>query len=143
LYEILTNILLSRFSPYIDEMIGYYQCGFRRNRLTTDQIVCIRQILEKKCDYNETVLQLFEDFKKAYDSVRRKVLHSNLIEFGVPMKQVRLIKLCLKETYNKVLVGKHLSDNFPIQNDLKQEDILTPLLFKFDIVYAIRRVQEN
>jgi hypothetical protein len=47
-YKILSNILLSRLSPYIDEIIGDHQCGFRRNRSTTDQIFCIRQILEKK-----------------------------------------------------------------------------------------------
>jgi hypothetical protein len=38
---------LSKLSPYIDEIIGDHQCGFRRNRSTTDQIFCIRQILEK------------------------------------------------------------------------------------------------
>jgi hypothetical protein len=59
--------------------------GFDVNR-TTEQIVCIRQILEKKWEYNETVHQLFIDFMKAYDSVRREVLYSVLIEFVVPMK---------------------------------------------------------
>jgi hypothetical protein len=54
------------------------------------------QILEKKWEYNETVHQLFVDFKKAYDSVRKEVLYSILIEFGVPVKLVRLIKMCLK-----------------------------------------------
>jgi hypothetical protein len=63
---------------------------------------------EKKWGYNETVHQLFIDFKKAYDSVRREVLYNILIEFGVPMKLVRLIKMCLNETYRKVRVGKHL-----------------------------------
>jgi hypothetical protein len=38
------------------------------------------------------------------------------------MKPVRLIKMCLNETHRKVRVGKHLSDNFPIQNGLKQGD---------------------
>jgi hypothetical protein len=31
-YKILSNILLSRLSPYIDEIIVDHQCGFRRNR---------------------------------------------------------------------------------------------------------------
>jgi hypothetical protein len=35
--------------------------------------------------YNETVHQLFVDFKEAYDSVRREVLYNILIELGVPM----------------------------------------------------------
>jgi hypothetical protein len=36
-----------------------------------------------------------------------------------------------------------LFDNFPIQNGLKQGDVLSPLLFNFASVYAIRKVQEN
>jgi sorting nexin-29 len=86
-YEMLSNIILSRLSLYIDEIGGGHHCGLRRNRSTTDQIFCIRQILEKKWKYNETVYQLFIDFKKAYDSVRKE-------EFGVPMKLVGLIKTC-------------------------------------------------
>jgi hypothetical protein len=69
-YTVLSNILLSRLSPYVDEIIGNHQCGFRRNRSTTDQIFSIHQILKKKLEYDETVHQLFIDFKKAYDSVR-------------------------------------------------------------------------
>jgi hypothetical protein len=42
--------------------------------VTTDQIFCICQMLEKKLEYSETVHQLFKDFKKAYDSLRREVL---------------------------------------------------------------------
>jgi hypothetical protein len=56
---------------------------------------------------------------KAYDSVRRgEVLYNIHIEFGVPMKLVRSIKMCLNETYSKVHIGKQLSDRFPIQNGL-------------------------
>jgi hypothetical protein len=46
-HKILSNILLSRLILYADEIIGDHQCGFRRNSSTTDQIFCIRQILEK------------------------------------------------------------------------------------------------
>jgi hypothetical protein len=45
----------------------------------------------RKWEYNETVYQLFVDFKTASDSVRREILYNILIEFGVPMKVVRLI----------------------------------------------------
>jgi hypothetical protein len=62
-YKILSNILLSRPIPYPDEITGEHQCGFRRNRSTTDQIFYIRHILEKKWEYNGTVHQLFIDFK--------------------------------------------------------------------------------
>jgi hypothetical protein len=58
------------------------------------------------------------------------------------MKLVRLIKICLNETYSKVHIGSHLS-KFPIQNSLKQEDALSPLLFNLALESASRKVQEN
>jgi hypothetical protein len=61
-YKMLLNIPLSRLSPYIDEIIGDQQCGFRHNRSTTDQTFCIHRIQEKTWEYNETVHQLFIDF---------------------------------------------------------------------------------
>jgi hypothetical protein len=130
-YTILSSIPLSRLIPYAEEVIGDHQCGFRRNRSTTDHIFCIRQILEKKREYNEAVHQLFIDFKKACDSVRREVLYDILMEFGVPKKLVRLIKMCLTETYSRVRVGKTLSDVFPIRNGLKQGDTLSYFVFQF------------
>jgi hypothetical protein len=36
-----------------------------------------------------------------------------------------------------------LSDNFPIQNSLKQGDALPPLFFSSALEYAIRKVQKN
>jgi hypothetical protein len=115
---------------------GYFaSVGFR----TTDHIFCVCQILEKKWEYKQAVHQLFVDFKKAYDSVRREVLYNILTEFGVPLKLVRLIKMCLNEAYSRVRVDKYLSDRFPIKNGLKQKDALSPLLFSVALEYAIRR----
>jgi len=45
-------------------------------------------MLQRKWEYNEEVQQLFIDFKKAYDSVRRDVLYKIIIEFGVTRKLV-------------------------------------------------------
>jgi hypothetical protein len=79
----------------------------------------------------------FIDFKKAYDSVRREALYNIFIEFVIPKKLVRLIKMCLTETYSRVWVGKNLSKMFPITNGLKQGDTLSPLLFNFVLEYVI------
>ena len=70
-------------------------------------------------------------------------MHNILIEFGIPMKLVRPIKMCPNATYNRVQVGKHLSDMFPIMNGFKKADALLPLLFNFALKHAIRRVQVN
>jgi hypothetical protein len=59
------------------------------------------------------------------------------------MKGIKIIKMCLHETYSTVGIGKDLPDKFPIQNGLKQVDALSPLFFNFVLEYAIRTVQEN
>jgi hypothetical protein len=61
--------------------------------------------------------------------------------FGVPLKLVRLIKMCLNETYGEVRIVKHLSDNFTSQNGLKQGDALSLRLLTFSLECAIKKVQ--
>jgi hypothetical protein len=67
-------------------------------------------------------------FKKAYDSIRMEGLYNILVELGVPMKLFRLIKMWLNEKCSKLYIRKDLSDNFPIENGLKQGDALSPLI---------------
>ena len=56
------------------------------------------------------------------------MLYKILIEFSIPRKLVRLIKMSLTETYSRVRVGKNVSDKFPISNGLKQGDALSATL---------------
>jgi hypothetical protein len=44
--------------------------------------------------WNETVHQPFIDLKKTHYSLRTEVLYIVVIEFGIPMKLIRLIKMC-------------------------------------------------
>jgi hypothetical protein len=74
--------------------------------------VCARV---RACIYNQSTMRQFInfhrfhiDFKKAYDSVGRKLLYI-FAEFVVPIKLIRLIKMCLNETYSKVHISKLLS----------------------------------
>jgi hypothetical protein len=91
-YKILSNTLLSKLIPYAEEIFEDHQCGFQCNRSTSDHTYVYSafiKYLRKKWKYNEAVHQLYIDFKKTYDSVRREVLYNILIEFGIPMKLVR------------------------------------------------------
>ena len=113
------------------ENVWGHHSGFRRNRSNTDHIFCIRQKLEKIYEYDEGVNQLFVDFKKSYDSVRREVLHNILMECCIPMKMLTLIKMCLNETYSRVWVGQILFWHIYIYIHtmaLKQETIYIAIL---------------
>jgi hypothetical protein len=80
--------------------------------------------MREKWEYNVTVPQLFINLKETYVSVRREVLYSILIKFGISKNLVDLITICLYETFNAAGVGKNLFESFPVQNGLKQGDAL-------------------
>jgi len=100
----------------------------------SNTILCISKILEKKSVYVEAVHLLFIDFKRACDSVRREVFYNMLIEFGFPVKLVRLIEMCLNETYSRVRVGKNLSDMFHYWEFFKTRCSMT---FAFQLCFRI------
>jgi hypothetical protein len=60
-------------------------------------------------EYIETLHQIFIAIKKGHNAVRKQVLYSFLIEFGLPMKPVRLITICLTGMYSKLCIGEQFS----------------------------------
>jgi hypothetical protein len=59
------------------------------------------------------------------------------------MKLVRLIKMCLTETYRRGRAAKNLPDMFPIRNISKQGDSLSPWLCNLALEYAFKTVRLN
>jgi hypothetical protein len=92
-------------------------------------------------EYIEAVYQPL-GFKKAYDSVRRKILYILSLSWYLH-ETSNTLKICLNDTYGRVRVGKLLSDMFPIRNGLKQGGALSPLFFNSAAEHAIGRVQVN
>jgi hypothetical protein len=70
-------------------------------------------------------------------------LYNILIEFWVPMKLVRLIKMCLNETYTIVRIGKYFFDNSFYSEWSKTRRCFNYTVLNFALEYAIRKVQEN
>ena len=66
-----------------------------------------------------------------------------MLEFGIPKKLVRLIRMCLSGTKSRVRVGRQFLDTFEIHNALKQGDALPPLLFNFVLEHAIKSLEEK
>ena len=83
-YKILSSIILERLKLYSEEILGEYQCSFRPQRRTMDEVFVVRQILEKFYSHDIGLHILFIDFKKAFDTIKQKKLLESLASFGIP-----------------------------------------------------------
>ena len=57
-------------------IIGDHWYGFRSNRLSADNILCIGQILKTEWEHSEMVHQVFIGFNNAFDSDSRDDLYN-------------------------------------------------------------------
>ena len=111
-YKILSSVLCERLKPFVNKLIGSYQCGFRPGKSTIDQIFTLRQILEKTQEKQIDTHHLFVDFKAAFDSPNREHLYATMSEFGIPVKLIRLCEMTLKNAQCVVKVGSDLTEPF-------------------------------
>jgi hypothetical protein len=110
----LSNIILEQLKEYLQEILGEYQCGFRPQRRTMDQILVVRHILEKLYAHYIDLHLLFIDFKKAFDSINQKELMESLVSFGIPNKTEQLVKMTLEGAQAKVIVDGKIGNPFVI-----------------------------
>jgi sorting nexin-29 len=111
-YKVFSNILFERLQPYVEKIIGSYQCGFRSGKSTSDQIHTVRQIMEKMGEYGVSTFYLFMGFKAAYDISNRNELFKTMEEFALPGKLRRLVELTLENIRCKVKTQNGISAPF-------------------------------
>lgn len=137
-YKILASLIKDKLTGYAEKIIGDYQCGFRCNRSVTDQIFTLKQVQSNCYEYKQTIYALFVDFKQAYDSINRERLYEIMKKLGVPTKLVRLVKMTLEGSTNKVSYNGETSDAFIVRQGLRQGDPLSTVLFNVALEKIIR-----
>jgi hypothetical protein len=98
----------------------------------------IRQILQKIWEFNKDAYILFEDFKKAYDSIHRASLINIFRDFKFPKKLVNLVETSINGTKIKVKLANMLSHPVEVVTGLRQGDALSPILFNLVLEKIIR-----
>jgi hypothetical protein len=81
-----------------EKITGEYQCGFRSNRSTTDQLFVIREMIEKSYEYGIELHMLFVDFRQAFDSVNRRRLYEVMEWMKILDKLIRLTRMTMNTT---------------------------------------------
>lgn len=128
-------------TPFVNEIIGGYRCGFIRNMSTIDHIFFIWQILDIKRNVMEQYICRSWILRKPM--MKWEVLYNILIEFEIRNKLFILIKL--HKVSSRICTGKHLYVwFFSIHYGLKQGNVLSRLPFiYFALEYVINEVQHN
>jgi sorting nexin-29 len=136
-YKILSNVLYERLSLYTEKIVGNYQCGFRPNRSTVEQIFTLRMFFQKTNEYNVTTYHLFIHFKSAYDTVDREKLYEAMKQLKIPDKLIRLVKVSMTDTRNRVKIQDDLPGEIKTDSVLRQGDALACLLFNIALEKVI------
>jgi sorting nexin-29 len=105
-YKIFSSILNERLKIARKKITGEYQCGFRRNKSTIDQLFILRQMTAKHNEHGLDLHILFIDFKQAFDSTNRRILFEAMDKMGIPQKLIRLIRMTMCQTKAKVKIDK-------------------------------------
>ena len=137
-YKLIARVIRNRLRTYHNRLVGEYQGGFREGRSTTDQIFTLKMIQNQAYEQNLSLHVLFVDFMKAYDSVDRSKLYHAMRCLEIPEKLIRLVKMTLNETINKVAAEGRTSEGFRVVKGVRQGDPLSTILFNLVLEAAFR-----
>jgi hypothetical protein len=138
-YKVFAKILTSRLQPFTDKYLQSFQTGFRPGMTTTDQVFCVRQIVQKSHEKQVETHHLFIDFKAAYDSIDREELWEIMEVGGFPHKLIRLFRATLNGAKCCVKIQGRLSEVFESFRGLRQGGEDSPNLFNIALEGIVRR----
>jgi len=138
--KILAKIINTRIAQAAEMIMLEQQCGFRKNRGTTEQIFNLRQIVERHIEWNADCVMVFIDLKKAYDTVSRKLMMGILRAEGLPDKLVKLVERFYDHTTFKVRLQDQLSETVEIGSGVRQGCVMSPTLFNIFLNFLLKQI---
>lgn len=96
------------------------QSGFRAGRSCTDNVFCLKHLIEKKTAKDQEIHITFIDLQKAYDTVPIVKLWEVLEESGMNRTLIQAVKNIYDGSRSKVNIGNSVTESFPVTKDLRQ-----------------------
>lgn len=138
-FKLFAKIVNNRIAPIADCTLPQEQQGFRKGRSTIDDIFTLKQIIEKRVEFNRETHLAFVDIEKAFDNVNRCKLWSIMKEEGYPSHLVQVVKSMYDNTNIAVKYNGYVSGKRIINKGVRQGDSLSPTLFNIYLGYIIKR----
>ena len=130
--KVLPKVVARRLGAYCEArgLLPEEQCGFRPDRSTMDMMFVVRRLQEIGRKAEVALHMCFIDLQQAYDTVDRTLLWQVLIRIGVPPQMIAVIRQFHDGTKACVRPDEGVcSDWFEVERGLRQECVLSPLLF--------------
>ena len=103
----------------------------------------LRNIIEQVIEWNSNLYICFVDFEKAFDSVHRETLWKLLKIYGIPDKLVNMIKAMYRNSKCAVIDGIETLQWFDVKSGVKQECVMSGLLFLIVVDWIMTKTVEN
>ena len=121
------KILLNYLNKH--EILCNRQFGFRPGLSTFDAINIFTSDLYSSLDDHKSIISIFIDFSKAFDTVHHDILLDKLHHYGIRGCVHKWFKSYLSNRYHYTHFNKAISTTKPIQFGVPQGSILGPILF--------------
>ena len=119
------------------------QCGFRKNRSTTDHLVRLESFIRESFAAGEHMVAVFFDLEKAFDTTWKFGILRDLHGLGMRGNLPLFVRAFLNNRSFQVKVGSTLSDPFDQEEGVPQGSILSPILFEIKINSIVNELRQN
>ncbi|XP_055960165.1 uncharacterized protein LOC130014981 [Mercurialis annua] len=128
-FKIITKALANTLSLVLPLVISENQFGFIKGRSTYDCHMIASEIIHliKRC--KEKVFLFKLDFRKAFDTISWQFILQMLQRMNFDSKWIIWISACFESAQLYVLLNGFPSDNFFMENGVRQGDPISPMLF--------------
>ena len=136
----LNNLINNRMRDAVEIIIREDQDCFRQERGYSDQIFVLRTIIEEYEGWNQSLVLILVDFKRAFDSVDHQSMWKIQEDNGIPDKIIRILSLLYESSWSCVLVGLKYTACFGVDSGVIHGDSLSPTLFDTVPDYVMTRL---
>ena len=142
--KILAKILLKRFNHYITgSTCPESQCGFRRERSTTDMIFVACQLQEKCREQRVDLCMAFINLSKAFGTVNRDMLWEVMKRMGCTNKFTNIVRAFHNQMSATVAIGGEETEPFEVGVGVKQGCVMAPVIFNVYLAAATHIFRES
>ena len=127
--KVMLKILQVRLQQYMNRKLPNVQFGFRKGRVTRDQVANICQIIKKAREFQKDIYFCFIDYAKAFDCVNQQKLWKILPEIRIPDHLTCFLGNMYAGQVATVRTEHGTTDWFQIGKGEHQGCILSPWLF--------------